>query len=102
METLRSSQASASPVQVVLFDFDGTISTLRTGWEEVMRTVMFRYLSHGQAPSPALRAEIDAYIEESTGIQTIYQMKWLAEKAHALRPDAPAEPWFYRKNTTGN
>ena len=46
METLRSSQASASPVQVVLFDFDGTISTLRTGWEEVMRTVMFRYLSH--------------------------------------------------------
>lgn len=50
METLRSSQASASPVQVVLFDFDGTISTLRTGWEEVMRTVMFRYLSHGQAP----------------------------------------------------
>ena len=81
METLRSSQASASPVQVVLFDFDGTISTLRTGWEEVMRTVMFRYLSHGQAPSPALRAEIDAYIEESTGIQTIYQMKWLRGKS---------------------
>lgn len=97
METLRSSQASASPVQVVLFDFDGTISTLRTGWEEVMRTVMFRYLSHGQAPSPALRAEIDAYIEESTGIQTIYQMKWLAEKARALRPDAPADPWFYKE-----
>ena len=45
----------------------------------------------------ALRAEIDAYIEESTGIQTIYQMKWLAEKAHALRPDAPADPWFYKE-----
>ena len=30
---------------------------------------------------------MDAYIDESTGIQTILQMKWLAQRVQQERPD---------------
>ena len=95
MEILHS--VPKTPVKAVLFDFDGTISTLRYGWEAVMRQMMLELIAGGKEPDAALVRLVDDYIEESTGIQTIYQMKWLAEKAHALRPDAPADPWFYKE-----
>jgi len=69
-------------VKTVVFDFDGTVSTLRAGWEEIMRPFMYesivgdRELSDEQAEE--LVREIDEYIDQSTGIQTIYQMRWLA------------------------
>ncbi|WP_028549706.1 HAD family hydrolase [Paenibacillus sp. UNC451MF] len=70
-------------IKAVLFDFDGTISTLRAGWEEIMRPLMKEAIA-GQMQltveqETALEHEIDAYIDQSTGIQTIYQMRWLAE-----------------------
>ena len=37
--------ASAKETRVVLFDFDGTISLLRTGWEEVMVPMMVDILA---------------------------------------------------------
>ncbi len=67
----------------VLFDFDGTLSTLRAGWEEVMIPFMKESIVGQATLSPeeeaALEREIDAYVDESTGIQTVYQMRWLAE-----------------------
>ncbi|RAP76593.1 HAD family hydrolase [Paenibacillus montanisoli] len=73
-------------IKAVLFDFDGTISTLRAGWEEVMRPFMKESITGLHALSmeqeAALNQEIDAYIDHSTGIQTIYQMKWLAHTVH--------------------
>ncbi|NLG25230.1 MAG: HAD family hydrolase [Clostridiales bacterium] len=80
-----------------LFDFDGTLSTLRRGWEDVMEPMMLELLSGGQ-PDDALIAEVRAYIDASTGIQTIHQMKWLAAEVAARRPDAglPDDPWWYK------
>ena len=43
-------------------------------------------------------ALVDRYIDESTGIQTIHQMRWLAETVHArgMNPGAPTDPWWYK------
>jgi phosphoglycolate phosphatase-like HAD superfamily hydrolase len=77
------------PVSAVLFDFDGTFSTLRNGWEEIMRPLMLEVLG---ADCGELVA---AYIDESTGIQTIQQMKWLAAQAAQRRGNAK-DPWEYK------
>ena len=72
MEILHA--AARNPVRAVLFDFDGTISTLRCGWESVMKPLMLEMISGG-AWDDALEREVDDYINESAGIQTIHQMK---------------------------
>lgn len=46
MEILHA--AARNPVRAVLFDFDGTISTLRCGWESVMKPLMLEMISGGR------------------------------------------------------
>jgi phosphoglycolate phosphatase-like HAD superfamily hydrolase len=74
-------QARTGRVRHALFDFDGTISTLRQGWEEVMAPLMIAELSQAGGDPAELEAEVQAYIDRSTGILTIHQMEWLAEEA---------------------
>ncbi|PHN06274.1 PfkB family carbohydrate kinase [Flavilitoribacter nigricans] len=75
----------AIPIQHAVFDHDGTISTLREGWERIMEPVMIQAIlgSHYQTADPGLyekiRQRVIAYIDQSTGIQTIIQMEALAE-----------------------
>ena len=86
------------PVQAVVMDFDGTLSTLRCGWEKVMREIMVECLSPDGEPAPELLREIDDYIQESTGMQTIAQMKWLAEAVQRHgRQGMPTDPWHYKE-----
>ena len=63
-----------------LFDFDGTISVIREGWERVMVPMMVETIA-GEAGDPdgSIRREVERYVDESTGVQTILQMEWLAE-----------------------
>jgi len=64
----------------VLFDFDGTISVIREGWERVMVPMMVEMIAGERGdPDGSIRREVEAYVDESTGIQTILQMQWLAE-----------------------
>ncbi|QGQ99514.1 HAD family hydrolase [Paenibacillus psychroresistens] len=78
------SQENVTMNKVVLFDFDGTISTLRAGWEEVMTPFMKESILGAYQPTneeeQALDQDIALYIDQSTGIQTVYQMRWLAEQ----------------------
>ena len=67
-------------VRHVLFDFDGTLSVLRQGWEPVMEAVMIEAICAGKKPSQELIAEVREYIDLSTGTLTILQMQWLANK----------------------
>src|SRR3546814_1496076 len=71
-------------VQAVVFDFDGTLSTLRAGWEEVMTPFMKAEMTGGRPLSAEEETKLDeaiaSYIDQSTGIQTIYQMQWLADR----------------------
>ena len=85
-------------VEAVVLDFDGTISTLRHGWEQVMEPMMVEMICGETEPTAQLRREVAAYIDESTGIQTIHQMKWLAQTAceRGLNPEAREDPWFYK------
>lgn len=78
-------QIEKGRVQHALFDHDGTISTLREGWEVVMEAMMIDAITgFGKADaSEADRARVReaslAYIDESTGIQTILQMEHLVQ-----------------------
>lgn len=71
-------------VRHVLFDFDGTVSVLRQGWEPVMQLVMLDAICAGNPPSPQLVTEVSEYIDVSTGTLTILQMKWLVEKVKSV------------------
>ena len=53
--------------RAIVCDFDGTLSTLRGGWEAVMKASMLRHLPDERW--------IDAFIAETAGVQTILQMK---------------------------
>ena len=84
-------------VRAVVMDFDGTISTLRAGWEDVMRPLMLEILTGGGEPTAELDARVRAYIDESTGIQTVYQMQWLKEQAEAAGfGRAERDVWWYK------
>ena len=85
------------PLKAVLFDFDGTISTLRQGWEEVMGPFMVEFICGNTKPASDIIEEVYKYINESTGIQTIYQMEWLVEavKRYGLNPNI-LDKWSYK------
>lgn len=97
MEICNNNQHT-NPVHAVLFDFDGTVSTLRWGWEAVMKPLMLEMISGGLGWDEALEQEVDDYINESTGIQTIHQMKWLAQRVQqeGKNPGASTDPWWYK------
>ncbi|MGD0005983.1 MAG: HAD family hydrolase [Anaerolineaceae bacterium] len=76
--------ADLRSVHHVLFDFDGTLSVLRQGWEPVMETVMLEAICGGKTPSEQLIAEVRNYIDLSTGKLTISQMQWLADKVRTF------------------
>jgi phosphoglycolate phosphatase-like HAD superfamily hydrolase len=130
----QSKRRPAEPVSAALFDFDGTISVLRCGWENVMESFMVELIEGsagcaesaehtehtgrtgraesagraggagagwesgggpggasegdssggpGTGPGGGVRDMVRRYIDESAGIQTIFQMKWLAEQVQA-------------------
>ncbi len=72
-------------IKHAMFDHDGTISTLRQGWEQVMAPVMIQAIlgDHFETADRSLYEKVQRsvldYIEKSTGIQTILQMESLVE-----------------------
>ncbi len=68
-----------------MFDHDGTVSTLREGWERIMAPVCVRAIlgpRHDHATEAEYRQTVelvDDYIDKTTGIQTIVQMERLVE-----------------------
>jgi phosphoglycolate phosphatase len=89
--------ASAARARVALFDFDGTISTIRSGWIDVMAPMMVEILldlKTGEA-----EADLDRLIREliwrTTGKETIYQMMDFAAEV-SKRGGTPLEPLQYK------
>ncbi len=69
-------------VRFALFDFDGTISLIREGWQGVMIPMMVEVLldtPHHES-EPELTQVITDFVTRLTGKQTIYQMLQLAEE----------------------
>ena len=89
-------------VRHALFDFDGTLSLLREGWEGVMIPLMIECISPHVPVAPEIEQEVHAYVDRSTGTLTIRQMEWLAEavRRHGLNPaplDGPGYKIIYRE-----
>lgn len=85
-------------VQHVLFDFDGTISLIREGWQQVMGPLMVRTLQlTNTRESPEKLTEIvDDLVARTTGKQTIYQMIALADLIKE-RGAEPKDPLVYKR-----
>lgn len=72
-------------IKYAVFDHDGTISTLREGWEEIMEPIMIKailgdhYDTVDQATYDKVQADSKDFINKTTGIQTIFQMQGLAD-----------------------
>lgn len=72
-------------IKHAVFDADGTVSTLRQGWEQVMAPVMIeavlgeQYRTADVSVYEKVRRRVLEYIDQSTGIQTIIQMEALVE-----------------------
>jgi phosphoglycolate phosphatase len=72
-------------VRSALFDFDGTLSLIRQGWQSVMIPLMVEVLRETpqHEDEAALEAAVVEYVTRSTGIQTIFQMMELVEMVRA-------------------
>lgn len=72
-------------IRYAIFDNDGTISTLREGWEHIMAPMMIRavmgerYNDANRSLYLKVKAAVDDLIDKTTGIQTLRQMKLLTE-----------------------
>jgi phosphoglycolate phosphatase len=89
---------SARDARVVLFDFDGTLSLIRSGWMNVMVPMMVEILADLKTgeTEEQLRAVVEDFVWRLTGKETIYQMIEFAE-AIVARGGKPVEPSVYKK-----
>src|ERR1700692_1032192 len=89
---------SARNARVVLFDFDGTLSLIRSGWMDVMVPMMVEILADLKTgeTDEQLRAIVEDFVWRLTGKETIYQMIALADEVKK-RGGAPLDPLAYKK-----
>ena len=99
-------RTSVASYQFAVFDHDGTVSTLRHGWEAVMEPVMMhaimgnQYASAETALFERIQQRVQQFIEQSTGIQTIAQMDALVEMVHEfglVPPEQRLDAWGYKR-----
>lgn len=95
-------------VKRVLFDFDGTISLLREGWQPIMRDLMIRFITGKKEIKEEvlsrIMVEVNEFIAETTGLQTILQMEGLRKLVGQygfVPPDEILTPLEYKKIYTG-
>ena len=80
---------SARNARVVLFDFDGTLSVIRSGWMNVMVPMMVEILADlktGESEEQ-LRGLVEEFVWKLTGKETIYQMIAFTEAVQARGGD---------------
>ena len=60
---------------------------------------MLEMIAGGNEADDELIREVREYIDQSTGIQTYYQMEWLAGavKRHGRNTGASEDPWWYKE-----
>ena len=72
-------------IKHAIFDHDGTISTLREGWEKIMGPMMIKAvlgdkgLGADEKLYHKIESRVNEFIDKTTGIQTLMQMKILLD-----------------------
>ncbi len=97
-------------VKHAIFDHDGTISTLREGWEHIMLPMMMKAIlgSQFQLADEALYHKVYSrvldFVDKTTGIQTLVQMKGLVDlvKEFGFVPDDQIRDEFGYKEIYNN
>lgn len=90
--------ASARRAKVAVFDFDGTVSVIRSGWMDVMAPMMVEILVElktGESEHDLLSL-VREMIWRTTGKETIYQMMDFAALVSG-RGGTPLDPREYKK-----
>lgn len=90
-------RATAPEAKAVLFDFDGTLSLIRTGWMQVMVPMMVEILADLKTgeTEDKLRLVVEDFVWRLTGQETVYQMIELAEQVKR-RGGTPLDPLVYK------
>lgn len=85
-------------IKHALFDFDGTISLIRDGWQNVMVPMMVEILAKTQTTETKeeLQDVVIEFVDRLTGKQTIYQMIQLSEEVEK-RGGTPLEALEYKQ-----
>ncbi len=82
VEVIRRPKMDRRPTHAV-FDHDGTLSTIRYGWEKIMAPMMVRAICGPKIFEPSggkgIVEKVNEYIDRTTGLQTIAQMAGLEE-----------------------
>ena len=96
IEIIRDARPSEPP-GFALFDFDGTLSLIREGWQNVMVPMMVTILvdTETEETEDELSRVATDFVMELNGKQTIYQMIRLSEEV-AARGGVPENPLFYK------
>ena len=85
-------------IRHVVLDFDGTISLIRDGWQNVMVPMMVECLQQ-ETDTTETQAQLEAlvveFVDRLTGKQTIYQMIQLSEEIEK-RGGTPKAPLAYK------
>lgn len=84
-------------IRHAVFDFDGTLSLIREGWQKVMIPMCVEKLQETgtKETEEELLAVVDEFVTRLTGKQTIYQMIQLAEEI-TKRGGTPKDPLDYK------
>lgn len=88
---------SRGQIQFAIFDFDGTISLIREGWQDIMIPMMVNILLETpfHENQENIQQTVRKFVTDMTGKQTIYQMIRLAEEVKK-RGGNPEEPLEYK------
>jgi phosphoglycolate phosphatase len=90
--------AAAPGARVAIFDFDGTLSLIRSGWVDIMVPMMVEILVDLKSGESAadLHRIVQNFVWRLTGKETIYQMMEFADHVSARGGNA-LEPLAYKK-----
>jgi len=91
-------EVHAGDIKHAVLDFDGTISVIRDGWQNVMVPMMVELLM--ETPTGESKEKLEEivveYVDRLTGKQTIYQMIEFSEQVKQ-RGGKPLEPLAYKQ-----
>ena len=68
MEIIRPYDPAVYQIKAVIFDFDGTLSTIRYGWVPMMYRMFMKYITDGRPVSDEQKAELKHYTLISGGM----------------------------------
>jgi phosphoglycolate phosphatase len=85
-------------IRCALFDFDGTLSLIREGWQQVMAEAMLAELmpTPNRESAPELRSYVAELVTRTTGQTTSYQMARLAAEVYK-RGGRPEDSLVYKQ-----